>query len=113
MKRTDWESAVLAAITRMAEPYRSIGKRLYSIIKANAPSLVPRTGYGMPAYSKDVTVICFFRGGGKFKERYMTLGFNDGAKLDEDNMWPVAYALMKLTAAEESKIAVLAKKAVG
>lgn len=110
-EKTEGESAVLAAIAKMPEPYRTMGKRLHAIIKANAPNLIPRTWYGMPAYSKDDAVVCFFRGGDKFKERYMTLGFNDTAKLDEGRMWPVAYALAGLTATEEAKIAALIRKA--
>jgi uncharacterized protein YdhG (YjbR/CyaY superfamily) len=112
-KKTDGESAVLAAITAMEEPYRAMGERIHAIIKASAPSLSPRLWYGMPAYAnKDGRVVCFFRSGQKFKERYMTLGFNDVANLDEGNMWPIAFALTELTAAEEAKIATLVKKAV-
>jgi hypothetical protein len=111
-KKTDGESAVLANIDAMPEPYRAMGKRLHAIIKANAPALSPKTWYGMPGYAKDGAVICFFRGGQMFKERYMTLGFNNMANLDEGAMWPIAFALKKLTAAEEEKIAALVKKAV-
>jgi uncharacterized protein YdhG (YjbR/CyaY superfamily) len=111
--KADGESAVLAAIAAMPEPYRTIGKRLHAIIKANAPGLSPKTWYGMPAYAKDDKVVCFFRGGDKFKERYMTLGFNDEANLDEGHLWPIAFALTKLTATEEAKIAALVKKAMG
>ncbi len=108
------ESAALAAIAAMPEPYNAMGARLHAIIKASAPSLSPRTWYGMPAYAnKDGKVVCFFRGGDKFKERYMTFGFDDPARLDEGNMWPIAFALTKLTAAEEARIAALVKKAVG
>ena len=111
---TPGESDVLAAIAAMQEPSRTMGARIHAIIKASAPSLSPRTWYGMPAYAdKNGKVICFFRGMEKFKERYMTLGFNQEATLDEGNMWPVAYALVKLTPTEESKIASLVKKAVG
>ena len=106
------ESVLLAAIAKMPEPYRSISKRLHEIIKASAPTLSPTTWYGMPAYSLDGKVVCFFRGGDKFKERYMTLGFNDKANLDEGNLWPIAYALTELTAIEEAKIVKLMKKAV-
>jgi uncharacterized protein YdhG (YjbR/CyaY superfamily) len=109
--RADGESAVLAAIAKMPEPYRAMGDRIHAIIKASAPALTPRAWYGMPAYAKDGKVVCFFRGADKFKERYMTLGFNDKANLDEGNMWPVAFALKSLTAAEEAKIAALVKKA--
>ncbi len=110
--KVDVESAVLEAITAMEEPYRAMGERIHAIIKANAPALSPRLWYGMPAYSKNDKVICFFRSGQKFKERYMTLGFNDDAKLDEGNMWPIAFALTELTLAEETRIAALVKKAV-
>ncbi len=96
----------------MPGPYRAMGERLYTIIKASAPSLSPKTWYGMPAYAKDGKVVCFFRGGDKFKERYMTLGFNDVANLDEGAMWPIAFALKELTASEEARIAALVKKAV-
>lgn len=105
-------NVTLAAINKMPEPYNSMGKRLHEIISSSAPSLVPKTWYGMPAYAnKDGKIVCFFRGGDKFKERYMTLGFNDSAKLDEGNFWPIAYAITKLTAVEESKIITLIKKA--
>jgi uncharacterized protein YdhG (YjbR/CyaY superfamily) len=110
--KADGESTVLANIATMPEPYRSMGERLHAIIKANAPALSPRLWYGMPAYSKDGKVVCFFRGGEKFKERYMTLGFNQEANLDEGHLWPVAFALTELTATEEAKIAELVKKAV-
>jgi uncharacterized protein YdhG (YjbR/CyaY superfamily) len=110
--KADGESAVLAAIAAMEDPYRAMGERLHAIIKANAPALSPRTWYGMPAYTKDDKVVCFFRSGQKFKERYMTLGFNDVANLDEGNMWPIAFALTELTPLEEARIAVLVKKAV-
>jgi hypothetical protein len=106
------ESAVLAAIAAMPAPYRAMGERLHAIIKASAPALAPRTWYGMPAYAKDGKVVCFFRGGDKFKERYMTLGFNDAANLDEGHLWPIAFALTELTAAEEARIGALVKKAV-
>jgi uncharacterized protein YdhG (YjbR/CyaY superfamily) len=109
--KADGESAVLAAINAMPEPYRAIGGRIHAIIKASAPALTPRVWYGMPAYARDGKVVCFFRGADKFKERYMTLGFNDKANLDEGNMWPVAFALKDLTSAEEARIAALVKKA--
>jgi hypothetical protein len=110
--RVDGETAVLAAISAMPEPYRAMGERLHAIIKVNAPVLSPRTWYGMPAYAKDGKVVCFFRGGDKFKERYMTFGFDDAANLDEGHMWPIAFALTELTAAEEARIGALVKKAV-
>jgi uncharacterized protein YdhG (YjbR/CyaY superfamily) len=111
--KADVEGAVLAAIAAMPEPYRAIGERLHTIIRASAPALTPRLWYGMPAYARDGKVVCFFRGADKFKERYMTFGFDDTAKLDEGRMWPVAFALTELTAAEEVKIAALVKKAAG
>ena len=108
----DEERAVLAKIAEMPEPDRTMGKRLHAIIKASAPALMPRTWYGMPAYAKDGKVVCFFQTAAKFKTRYATLGFSDEANLDEGAMWPVTFALKKLTAAEEAKIAALVKKAV-
>jgi len=110
--KNDGELDVLAKIAEMPEPDRTISKRIHDIIKSNAPSLSPRLWYGMPAYSKDGKVVCFFRDTQKFKERYMTLGFNQEAKLDEGRMWPVAFAIKELTADEEAKIAELVKKAV-
>ncbi len=110
----DGESDVLAAIAKMPEPDRGIAQRLHAIIKENAPALSPKTWYGMPAYAdKEGKVVCFFRNAQKFKDRYATFGFNDKAKLDDGNMWPTAFALMKLTSAEEKRIAELVKKAVG
>jgi len=108
----DGESAVRAAIAKMSPQDRAIAKRLHELIKATAPGLSPKTWYGMPAYAKDGKVVCFFRDAGKFKERYAMLGFNDSAKLDEGSMWPIAFALKKLTAADEAKIRALVKKAV-
>jgi uncharacterized protein YdhG (YjbR/CyaY superfamily) len=92
---------------------RVMAQRLHAIIKAHAPTLVPRTWYGMPAYSKDDQVVCFFRNAGKFKTRYATLGFSDAAKLDEGHMWPTDFALTELTGAEEARIIALLKKALG
>ena len=113
VEKVDGESAVLAAIAAIPEPYRAIGERLHAIIKASGPALSPRLWYGMPAYVKDGKVVCFFRGADKFKERYMTLGFNDVGHLDEGNLWPIAFALTDLTPGEEERIAALVKKAVG
>ncbi len=110
--KADGESAVLATIAAMPEPYRAMGERLHAIIKAGAPALSPKLWYGMPAYAKDGKVVCFFRGADKFKERYMTIGFNDAANLDEGHLWPIAFALKELTAAEEARIGALVKKAV-
>jgi uncharacterized protein YdhG (YjbR/CyaY superfamily) len=106
------ESAVLAKIAEMQEPDRSMARKLHAIIKATAPALSPRTWYGMPAYAKDDKVVCFFQSAQKFKARYSTFGFSDKANLDEGAMWPNAYALKELTAAEETRIAALVKKAV-
>ncbi|TMI12691.1 DUF1801 domain-containing protein [Candidatus Bathyarchaeota archaeon] len=108
----DGESAVLAKIAEMPEPDRTMAKRLHAIIKESAPALSPRLWYGMPAYAKDDKVVCFFQPAQKFKTRYATLGFNDKANLDEDNMWPTVFALKGLTAAEETRITALVKKAV-
>ena len=110
--KADGECEVLAKIAEMPEPDRTLGERLHAIIKASAPTLSPRTWYGMPAYARDGKVVCFFQGAAKFKTRYATLGFQHEANLDEGAMWPVAFALKKLTAAEESRIAALVKKAV-
>jgi uncharacterized protein YdhG (YjbR/CyaY superfamily) len=110
--KADGESAVLAKIAAMPEPDRAISERLHAIIRASAPALSPRLWYGMPAYAMDGKVICFFRDTQKFKERYMTLGFNQEANLDEGAMWPIAFALTELTAAEEARIGALVKKAV-
>src|SRR5215217_21302 len=110
--KADEESAVLAAIAAMPAPDRAMGERLHAIIKAHAPALSPKTWYGMPAYAKAGNVVCFFQGAQKFKTRYATLGFSDKANLDEGHMWPTAFALKKLTTAEEAKIAALVKKAV-
>jgi hypothetical protein len=109
--KADGESAVLAKIAEMPKPDRAMGKRLHAIIKASAPALSPRTWYGMPAYAKDGNVVCFFQSAQKFKTRYATFGFSDKAHLDEGAMWPSAFALTKLTAAEEARIGALVKKA--
>ena len=112
-KKTEGESAVLAAIAKMPEPDRSLAKKIHSIVKQNAPQLTPKTWYGMPAYAnKDGKVVCFFQNASKFKYRYATLGFQDAAKLDDGTMWSTSYALKKITPADEKKIAVLVKKAV-
>jgi uncharacterized protein YdhG (YjbR/CyaY superfamily) len=111
--KTDGETAVRAAIAGMAPPDRAIAKRVHELVKAAGPDLTPKTWYGMPAYAKGGKVVCFFRDAGKFKERYAMFGFNDSAKLDDGSMWPVAFALTKLTAADEARISALVKKAVG
>jgi uncharacterized protein YdhG (YjbR/CyaY superfamily) len=110
--KADGERDVLAAIAAMKEPDRAMAKRIHAIVTAAAPGLWPKTWYGMPAYAKDGKVVCFFRGAHKFEERYAMFGFNDAANLDKGAMWPVAFALKELTAADESKIGTLVKKAV-
>jgi uncharacterized protein YdhG (YjbR/CyaY superfamily) len=110
--QADGESDVLAHIAKMPEPDRAMAMRLHAIIKNSAPALSPKTWYGMPAYAKDGKVVCFFQSAQKFKSRYATFGFSDEAKLDEGAMWPTAFALKELTAAEEARIAALVKKAV-
>jgi len=111
--RAGGESDLLAKIAAMPEPDRSMAKRLHEIVTASAPDLMPKTWYGMPAYAdKDGKVVCFFTAASKFNARYSTFGFNDSANLDEGNMWATSFALIKLTAAEEAKIAALVKKAV-
>ena len=111
-QNADGESDLLAAIASMSETDRAMAERVHAIIKASAPTLTSRTWYGMPAYAKDGNVVCFFQSAQKFKTRYATLGFSDKANLDEGDMWPNAYALRKLTAANEARIAELVKKAV-
>jgi hypothetical protein len=106
----DGESAVLAKIAEL--PDRALGKRLHAIIKASAPALSPKLWYGMPAYAKDGKIVCHFQSAQKFKTRYATLGFSDAANLDEGAVWPVAFALKELTAADEARIGALVKKAV-
>ena len=108
----DGESDVLAKIAAMREPDRAMAMRLHAIVKASAPALSPKTWYGMPAYAKDGKVVCFFQSAQKFKTRYATFGFSDKANLDEGAMWPTAFALTKLTAADEARIGALVKKAV-
>jgi uncharacterized protein YdhG (YjbR/CyaY superfamily) len=110
--KADGESDVLAKIAEMPKPDRAMAERLHAIIKASAPALSPRTWYGMPAYAKDGNVVCFFQSAQKFNTRYATLGFSDKANLDEGAMWPTAFALKELTAADEARIGALVKKAV-
>jgi uncharacterized protein YdhG (YjbR/CyaY superfamily) len=110
--KADEESAVLAKIAEMAEPDRAMAERLHAIIKASAPALSPKLWYGMPAYAKNGKIVCFFQPAQKFNSRYATLGFNDDANLDEGTMWPTAFALTELTAANEEGIGALVKKAV-
>jgi uncharacterized protein YdhG (YjbR/CyaY superfamily) len=105
------ERDVLAKIAAMPASDRAMAERLHAIVKTSAPTLVPRTWYGMPAYAKDGKVVCFFKGAAKFKERYATFGFNDAAKLDKGSMWPTSFALRELTVADEKTIAALVKRA--
>ena len=110
--KVDEESAVLAKIAAMPAPDRAMGERLHAVIKASAPVLSPKLWYGMPAYAKDGKVVCFFQSAQKFKTRYATFGFSDKANLDEGAMWPTAFALKEMTAADEARIGALVKKAV-
>jgi hypothetical protein len=110
--KADGESDVVAAIAAMGAPDRAMAKRLHALIKAAGPDLAPKTWYGMPAYARDDKVVCFFKPAEKFKTRYATLGFSDKANLDDGAMWPTEFALKKLTAAEEARIAGLVKKAL-
>jgi uncharacterized protein YdhG (YjbR/CyaY superfamily) len=110
--KADGERELLAAIAAMAASDRAMAERVHAIITASAPTLAPKTWYGMPAYARDGKVVCFFQPALKFKTRYATLGFNDVARLDEGAMWPVAFALKAVTAAEEEKIAALVQQAV-
>jgi len=112
-KRADGESDVLATYAAMQGSDREIGERLHAIVKVSAPDLAPKLWYGMPAYARDGKVVCFFQGAGKFKTRYATLGFMHEAKLDDGDIWPTAFAITGLNAAEEKKITALVKKAVG
>jgi uncharacterized protein YdhG (YjbR/CyaY superfamily) len=111
--KADGESALLEKIAEMPEADRVLAERVHAIVTASAPALEPKTWYGMPAYAKDGKVVCFFQSADKFKARYATFGFNDKANLDEGAMWPTAFALKELTAADEAKISALVKKAVG
>ena len=106
------EGALLEKIAGMSEADRAMAKRIHAVIKATAPGLSPKLWYGMPAYARDGKIVCFFQPAQKFKTRYATLGFNDAARLDEGTMWPVAYALTKMTADDEARIGALVKKAV-
>ena len=110
--KADGETAVLAKIAEMPEPDRAMAKRLHAIIKASTPALSARPWYGMPAYAKNGKVVCFFQSAQKFKTRYATFGFSDKANLDDGAMWPTAFALAELTAADEARISALVKKAM-
>lgn len=111
--KADGEKDVLAKIAEMPESDRAMAERIHALVKATAPDLSPKTWYGMPAYANDDgKIVCFFQAADKFKYRYATFGFNEDANLDEGSMWPTAFALTKLTAADEKKIGALVKKAV-
>jgi uncharacterized protein YdhG (YjbR/CyaY superfamily) len=111
-RKADGEKALLAKVAEMPKPDRVMAERLHAIVKANAPDLSPKTWYGMPAYARDGKVVCYFQSADKFDSRYATFGFSDTANLDDGAMWPTSFALKKLTAADEKKIAALVKKAV-
>jgi uncharacterized protein YdhG (YjbR/CyaY superfamily) len=112
-RKEDGESALLAKIAEMPKPDRDLAERIHAVVKANAPDLMPKTWYGMPAYANaDGKVVCFFQSADKFKSRYATFGFSDSANLDDGNLWPTGFALKKLTAADEKRIAALVKTAV-
>lgn len=112
-KKAEGEADVLAKIAEMSEPDRSLAAGVHALIRQHAPQLLPRAWYGMPAYAQDGKVLCFFQAAGKFNTRYATLGFSDRAKLDDGHLWPTAFALKKLTRAEESTLAGLLAKALG
>jgi len=111
--RAEGEKALLEKIAEMPDADRVLAERIHEIVKANAPELMPKTWYGMPAYARDGKVVCFFQAAAKFEARYATLGFNDSAHLDDGSMWATAFAIKKLTKADEARIAELVKKAVG
>ena len=112
LKAEGGESVVLAKIAELPQPDRALAERIHAIVKASAPDLSPKTWYGMPAYARDGSVVCFFQSARKFKTRYATLGFSDKANLDDGHMWPTAFALKDLTAEDEARIAALVKQAV-
>lgn len=106
------EAAVVAKIAEMGQPDRALAEKFHAIVKANAPQLQAKLWYSMPAYAKDGQIVCFFQAAEKFKVRYCTIGFNDAAKLDDGNLWPTAFAVTKLTKADEQRLAGLVKRAV-
>ncbi|MFF4055304.1 iron chaperone [Streptomyces sp. NPDC001668] len=112
-KAVEEEAAVVAKIAEMQESDRVMAERIHAVVKASAPGLAPKLWYGMPAYAKDGKVVCFFQSAQKFNARYATFGFNDKADLDEGTMWPTAFALTRLTAADEARIGELVKRAAG
>ncbi|MET8795000.1 DUF1801 domain-containing protein [Nocardia sp. NPDC004568] len=110
--KADAERDVLAKIAEMAEDDRALAERIHALVKTSAPALSPKLWYGMPAYAKDGKVVCFFQSAAKFKARYATLGFNDSANLDDGTLWPTAFALAKLTPADENRIGELLAQSV-
>ena len=112
-KAAEDEAAVVAKIAEMEDADRAMAERIHAVVKASAPGLAPKLWYGMPAYAKDGKVVCFFQSAQKFNARYATFGFNDKANLDEGTMWPTAFALTQLTAADEARIGELVKRAAG
>ncbi|MFJ4683971.1 iron chaperone [Streptomyces sp. NPDC088789] len=111
--KADTEAAVLEKIAEMPDEDRVIAERLHTLIKENAPELTPKLWYGMPAYAKNGKVLCFVQAAAKFSSRYLTLGFDDSARLDDGTLWPTAFAVTELTAAHEKTIAALVRKAAG
>ena len=109
--RADGERELLAKIAEMPPADRAMAERLHKLVTASAPQLAPKTWYGMPAYTKDGKIVCFFKAASKFESRYATFGFEENAKLDDGSMWPTSWALTKLTAADEAKIGAVVKKA--
>ena len=112
-ERAQGEADIQAKIAGMPEPDRSLAQRIHALVTKTAPTLMPRTYYGMPAYARDGKTVCFFKPASKFKERYSTFGFEQNARLDDGTMWPTSYAITKLTATDEKEIAAMVKKAVG
>ena len=110
--RAAGEQDLLAKVAEMPAPDRAMAERIHAIVTASAPDLTPKTWYGMPAYARDGKIVCFFQAADKFKARYATFGFNEDAHLDDGSMWPTSWALTKLTAADEKRIAELVKRAV-
>ena len=111
--RAEGEKILLEKIAEMPKADRVLAEKIHAIVTKNAPELMPRTWYGMPAYAREGKVVCFFQSADKFKSRYATFGFNDDAKLDEGSVWPTSFAVTKLTAADEKRLAALVKRAVG
>ena len=111
--RAEGEKMLLEKIAEMPDADRLLAEKIHKIVTKNAPDLMPRTWYGMPAYARDGKVVCFFQSADKFKSRYATFGFNDAARIDEGSVWPTSFAVTKLTSADEKRLAALVKRAVG